>query len=150
MRTSSVLVVVKGEQHDEEIVRLGCELLNSHKGRLHILYVIEVERGLPVDAEVGPAIAKAEEVLQHMEVVAKPYKCKADAGLVQARQSGSAVVQEAFDKNVDTIVLAVPQKQTLGPFSLGETIPFVLNSAPCSVILWKDPAWDVPTDGGAS
>ena len=150
MRTSSVLVVVNGEQHDEEVVRLGCELLNSHKGRLHILYVIEVERGLPVDAEVGPAIAKAEEVLQHMEVVVKPYKCKAEAELVQARQAGSAVVQEAYDKKVDTIVLAVPHRQPFGSFSFGETIPFVVNSAPCSVILWRDPAWDVPSDGGPS
>ena len=55
---SAVLVTVTGNQSDEEVVRLACGMVDPKKGRLHILYVIEVERGLPVDAEIGPATAK--------------------------------------------------------------------------------------------
>ena len=43
MSMSSVLVAVRGERCDDEVVRLGCELLNSSKGKLYVLNVIEVE-----------------------------------------------------------------------------------------------------------
>ena len=146
MRPSSVLVAVRGERSDDEVVSLACELLNSHKGMLHILYVIEVERGFPVDAEIAPATAKGEEVLKHMEHVAKTYKCKAEAELVQARQAGSAVVREAVEKKVDVIVIGVPYRKHYGSYSLGETIPYVLENAPCGVVVWRDPSRD-PYEG---
>jgi len=100
MGASSVLVAVQGERSDDEAVKLACELINSPKGKLHIVYVIEVERGFPVDAEIAPATAKGEEILKHMEEVAKSYKCKPEAELVQARQAGAAVVREAVEKDV--------------------------------------------------
>ena len=138
MAISSVLVAVTGETSDDEAVRLGCGLLNSSKGGLYILYVIEVERALPVDAEIGPATAKGEEVLKHMEQVAKPFKHKTQAELLQSREAGYAVVQEAVDKQVDAIVLSVPYTERYGSFSLGHTVPYVLEHAPCKVILWRE------------
>ena len=145
MNSSSVLVAVRGERCDVEAVRLGFELLNSHKGKLHILYVIEVERGLPIDAVIAPATAKGEEVLKHMEEITKAYKCRTEAELVQAREAGSALVQEAVERNVDAIVLAVPETEHYGSFSLGETIPYVLKNAPCRVVVCRDPASDTST-----
>jgi len=138
MGVSSVLVAVRGEPSDDETIRLACELLSSPKGKIHILYVIEVERGLPLDAEIAPSTAKGEEVLKHMEDVAKAFRCKTEAELVQARQAGSAVVQEAVEKSVEVIVLGIPYKERFGSFSLGETIPYVLKNAPCRVIVWRD------------
>ena len=92
------------------MVRLACELLESSRSKVHILYVIEVERGLPVDAEVTPAVAKGEQVLKDMEAVARNYKCQMDAELLQARKAGPAVVQEAVDKGVDAIVVGTTYK----------------------------------------
>ena len=150
MQVSSVLVAVRGEQSDDDVVRLACELLNSNKGKLYILYVIEVERGFPVDAEIAPATAKGEEVLKHMEEVAKAYKLKPEGELVQARRAGSAVIQEAFDKKVDAIVLSFPYRERFGSFSLGDTLPYVLKNAPCRVVVWRDPISDAGTNGHTS
>ena len=147
MSVSSVLVTVSGERWDDEAVKLACELLNSSKGKLYILYVIEVERGLPIDAEIAPATAKAEEVLKHMEEIARPYKCETEAELVQARQAGCAVVQEAADSSVDTIVIGAPYKEMYGSFSLGNTVPYVLKNAPCRVIIWRDAALETSPNG---
>jgi nucleotide-binding universal stress UspA family protein len=107
---------------------------------VHILYVIEVERGFPVDAEVTPAAAKGEQVLKDMESVARNYKCQMEAELVQARKAGTAVVQEAMDKSVDAIVLGTSYKLPFGTYSLGESIPYILKNAPCRVIVSRDPA----------
>lgn len=138
MSASSALVAVRGDESDAEAVKLACEMLNSAKNTLHILYVIEVERGFPLDAEIAPAIAKGEEVLKDIEKVAKRYKCKSEAELVQARQSGCAIVQEAVEKRVDAIILGIGYQERYGSFSLGETIPYVLKNAPCQVVIWRD------------
>ena len=145
---SSILVAVVGEASDDDTVRLACELLNHQEGNLHIVYVIEVERSLPLDAEILPATAKGEEVLKHMEEVAKPYKCKTQAELLQSRRAGLAVVQEAVDGNVDAIVLGISYNEEYGSFSLGETAPYVLKNAPCRVILWRDMISANPSSNG--
>ena len=140
MRLSSVLVPVSGDSCDEEMVRLACDLLESSRSMIHILYVIEVERGFPVDAEVTPAAAEGEQVLKDMESVARNYKCQMEARLVQARKTGTAVVQEAVDKGVDAIVVGTSYKRPFGSYSLGESIPYILKNAPCRVIVSRDPA----------
>ena len=140
MRLSSVLVPVSGDSCDEEMVRLACDLLESSRSMIHILYVIEVERGFPVDAEVTPAAAEGEQVLKDMESVARNYKCQMEAKLVQARKAGTAVVQEAVDKGVDAIVVGTSYKRPFGSYSLGESIPYILKNAPCRVIVSRDPA----------
>ena len=147
MDVSSVLAAVDGEQCHDEVVRLACGLLKSNKEKLYLLYVIEVDRGLPVDAEITSATAKAEEVLRRMEDVARSLKFKIEGELVQARQMGSAVVREAFDKNVDAIVLGVPYRERNGSFYLGETVPYVLENARCRVVVWRDPMSENPTNG---
>ena len=147
MRVFSVLAAVTGEPCDDDVIKLACELLDSRKGKLHILYVIEVERALPVDAEITPATAKGEEVLKHGEQIARAYKCKPDAELVQAREMGSAVVREAVDKKADAIVLGSQYMERHGSFYLGDTIPYVLKNAPCRVIVCRAPAVDVSANG---
>ncbi|HBJ31908.1 MAG TPA: universal stress protein [Dehalococcoidia bacterium] len=122
------------------MVRLACDLLESSRTMIHILYVIEVERDFPVDAEVTPAAAKGEQVLKDMESVARNYKCQMEAKLVQARKAGTAVVQEAVDKGVDAIVVGTSYKRPFGSYSLGESIPYILKNAPCRVIVSRDPA----------
>jgi nucleotide-binding universal stress UspA family protein len=139
MKVSSVLVPVTGDSTDRQMVRLACELLESSRCSVYILYVIEVGRGVPLDADVAPAASKGEEVLKDMEQVAGSYKCKLEAELVQARNTGAAVVQEAVDKGVDAIVLGTPYQERFGSYSLGESIPYILKHAPCRVIVSREP-----------
>ena len=145
---SSALVPVGAEASDGDAVRLACELLSPRRGRLYIVHAIEVGMGLPVDAEIAPATAKGEQVLKEMEEVAKPYKCITQAELLQSRRAGAAVVQEAVDKQVDAIVLGMPYREQYGSFALGETVPYVLENAPCRVILWRDLIRETPSSNG--
>ena len=139
MKIASVLVPVTGDSTDQQMVRLACELLESSRSSVHILYVIEVGRGVPLDADVAPAASKGEEVLKDMERVAQSYKCNLEAELVQARNAGAAVVQEAVDKDVDAIVLGTTYQERFGSYSLGESIPYILKHAPCRVIVSREP-----------
>ena len=131
-------MAVTGDSADAPAVRLACEMLNKQYGRLYLLYVIVVERGVPLDAEIAPATAKGEDVLRHVEEMARAYKCEVAAELLQSRQSGPAIVQEAVAKEVGAIILGIPYSEKYGTFSMGESAPYVLKNAPCRVILWRD------------
>ena len=136
---ASILVLVNGERSDDGAVALACRLLMPAKGRLFILYVIEVERSLPLDAEIAPATAKGEEVLRHSEEMIKGFKCFKQAELLQSRQAGYAIVQESVDKQVETIILGSSYKEMYGTFRMAETITYVLKNARCNVLIWRDP-----------
>lgn len=139
VRVPSVLVPVTGVAHDEEVVRLGCELLESSQSSLHILYVIEVSREYPLDAAMNSVYMSGERVLNRMEEIASDYKCILSAEIVQVRRAGAAIVREAVFKEVDAIVIGMSYKETYGVYSLDEHIPYVLRYAPCRVILSREP-----------
>ncbi len=134
---SSILVAVHGRSSDRYAVELACSLLSSKKGALYILYIIEVERGLPLDAEVAEATATAEDALTAMEEVAGPFRCNVEAEMLQSRRAGPAIVQVSANRQVDAIVLGTDLTTRYGSFSLGATVPYVLENAPCKVILWR-------------
>lgn len=139
IRLSSVLVQVTGALSDSLVVRLACELLESRRSTLHLLYVIEVPRDTPLDAVVAGDSLVAEQVLEDMERVASQYNCIIEAHLVQARESGIAVVQEAVEKNVEAVVIGASGGETYGRYSLEQYVPYILRHAPCRVILSREP-----------
>ena len=139
-RMSSVLVPVGLGGSDADAVGLACELLGNKKGRLFIVYAIEVERAFPVDADMPDDFARGEDLLRRMEEVARPFGCQTQADILQSRQAGLAAVQEAYDKQVDAIVLGMACQEPHGDYTLDEAAKYILRNAPCSVILWREPA----------
>ncbi|MDP2728276.1 MAG: universal stress protein, partial [Dehalococcoidia bacterium] len=53
--------------------------------------------------------------------------------LLQAREVGPAIVDEAIERGVDLILLGVPYKKRFGEFNMGRVAPYVLKNAPCRV-----------------
>jgi nucleotide-binding universal stress UspA family protein len=137
MEAKRVLLPVNGEDSDEESLWLACNLVRGSKGKIYVLYVIEVSRQFPLDADVSSETVRGEEVLQRMEKLGKEYQVNVDAEILQAREAGPAVVQEAVEREVETIVVGVPYKRRYGVFSLGTTVPFILKNSPCPVLLWR-------------
>ena len=137
MPRGSVLAAVCGDESDEEVVRLACGLVKQNRSKLFILYVIEVPRYLPIDAEIPGETDTAEEVLTSMEAVAKEMRCRPHAELLQSRRVGAAVVQEAVEREVTAIVLGTAYRGEFGNFSLGDTVPYVLEHSPCRVIVHR-------------
>ncbi len=139
-RMSSVLVPVGLGGSDDDAVGLACELLGNKKGRLFIVYTIEVERAMPVDAEMPDDFSRGEDLLRRMEQVARPFGCQTQAEILQSRRAGLAAVQEAYDKQVDAIVLGMACQEPYGDYTLDDAARYILRNAPCSVILWREAA----------
>ena len=134
---STFLVPVNGDWSDKKAVNLACDFAKISKGKVIVLYVIEMARDLPVDAEVNEATARGEEILKRIEELTQDKSCEIEAELLQARQVGPAVVQEAAERGIDTIILGSQYKMKFGSFSLGNALPYILKNAPCKVLLWR-------------
>jgi len=139
MRPKKVLVPVSGTKADEEAVRLACRLSKKGGGKIFVTYVIQVDRTLPLDAECRPEIERAEQVLDQAEIIAEELDCNVETDLLQSREVGPAVVDEAIERGVDLITMGVSYEKKFGEFSLGETIPYVLKNAPCWVLVCREP-----------
>lgn len=132
------LALVTGTPMDETVVSIACDLVRPHKGRVWALYVIEVGRKLPVDAELPNETARGEHLLQRMEAFGKSIKCRVDGDLLQARDTGAAIVQEAIDRETDVIVAGIPYTERYGSPSIGEMVPYVLRHSPCGVVVYRE------------
>ncbi|MBC8429604.1 MAG: universal stress protein [Dehalococcoidia bacterium] len=136
MEFDKILVPVTGTQADDEATRLACRLTKKNKGKIWAVYVITIKRSLPLDAEIEPEIRKAEGILDHIASVAEEEDCEVETDLLQAREAGPTIVDEAAEREVDLILMGVTYKRHFGQFSLGSVVPYVLKNAPCRVILY--------------
>jgi len=132
-----ILVPVAGTEADDEAMRLACELAKKTKGKIWAVYVITLKRYLPLEAEVETEIKKAEEILDGIESVAEEQDYEVETDVLQAREAGPAIIDEAVERDVDLILMGVKYKRHLGQFSLGSVVPYVLKNAPCPVILYQ-------------
>ena len=136
MEFRRILVPVTGTDADDEAIRLACRLAKKNKGKIWAVYVITVKRALPLDADIEAEIQSAEGILDHMERVAEEQDYEVETDLLQAREVGSAIVDEAVEREVDLILMGVKYKRRFGQFSLGSVVPYVLKNASCRVILY--------------
>ncbi len=142
MEFRKILVPVSGTEADEEAIKLACWLAKKTKGEVRAVYVITVKRSLPIDAEIETEIRKAEGILDHVESIAEEEDCEVETDLLQARDAGPTIIDEAVEKDVDLILIGVKYKRHFGQFSLGSAVPYVLKNALCRVILYHQPTSD--------
>lgn len=139
MELKTILVATSGNGADDEAVKLACNLAKKSKASVYVVYVIEVNRSLPLDAVIESEIVRAEGVLTSAEDIAADRDYEVETDLIQAREAGPAIVDEAMERDADLIVMGLTYKLRFGVFSLGSAIPHVLKEAPCRVLLCRDP-----------
>jgi nucleotide-binding universal stress UspA family protein len=136
MEFHKILVPVVGTEADEEAMKLACRLAKKDKGKVWSVYVVTIKRALPLDAEIEPEIQKAETILDHIEMVAEEEDYEVETDVLQAREAGPAIIDEAVEREIDLILMGVKYKRRFGQFSLGNVVPYVLKNSPCPVILY--------------
>jgi len=139
MEIPKILVPVNGERVDEEVIKLACTIAKRRKAKVYVVYVIQVKRALPLDAEIEPETQNGEKILKRAERIADELDYQVETDLLQAREVGPALVDEAVERGVDLILMGINYKKRFGEFNLGSTVPYVLKNAPCRVLLWREP-----------
>ncbi len=139
MEFQRILVPVIGTEADEEAIRLACKLAKKNKGKIWAVYVITPKRSLPLEAEIELDKQRAEDILDHMESIAEEEDYEVETDVLQSRDAGPAIIDEAVERGGDLILTGVTYKTHFGQFSLGSVIPYILRNAPCRVILYHQP-----------
>ncbi len=140
MEFHKILIPVIGTEADDEAIRLACRLAKKDNGKIWAVYVVTVKRALPLNAEIEPEIRKAEEILDHAESIAEEQDYEIETDLLQAREAGPTIIDEAVEREIDLILIGINYKRSFGQFSLGSVVPYVLKNAPCRVILYHQSA----------
>lgn len=136
---------LNGGPTDELVVHLGCQLAKPASAELVAVHVIEVDWRHELSEEMPAENEAASTVLDLAEGIAERYRVKLTGGLLQAREVPAALVDEAIELGADAIILGLPYRKRFGgDFAIGATIPYVLDNAPCQVIVLREP---VPSSG---
>jgi APA family basic amino acid/polyamine antiporter len=159
----SILVPVFGEALDDDIMqtagRLAADENEDEEGGavIEALWIFEVPMSLPLDSRVpDEELKRARQALARAKAVGEEYEgVEVATAVVRARRAGEAIVHEARRRGVEAIVLAAEEptrmrgglrfggKQGLRDTFVGETTRYVVQKAPCRVIL------TAPADGRA-
>jgi nucleotide-binding universal stress UspA family protein len=127
---------LSGGPVDGDVVDFGCKLARADGSELVAVYVLrhDLDDDLAVEREA------ASRTLDVAEGMAERAKVRLDTQLVQARDVGAALVDEAVALEADAIVLGLPYKVRFGgDFAIGQTIPYVFKNAPCRVFVVREP-----------
>jgi len=139
MKLNRVLVPVSSDIAAEEGLKLACSLARQSKAKVYVVYVIEVKRSLPLDAQIPGDAKRAEQVLTRAEDIAADEDCEIETDLLQARDIGIAIIDEARERAADLIVMGTEQKRRFGFYHVSDTIYHVMRYAPCRVLLLQEP-----------
>ena len=134
------VVALDGGPSDTRIVRLVAEVARQTKAQLVAVHVVEIDWTLPLDADIAGRSDEVQRVLDSAESVAEEFKVTLESVLLQARDVGAALVDEATERGADLLVVGLPYRQRFGgDFAIGRTIPYILQNAPCAVWVVRDP-----------
>jgi nucleotide-binding universal stress UspA family protein len=135
-----VLVPCDGSSASYEALAQAIGVAKRNKGHVFVVHVIEVKRTLPLDADMVEEAQRGEEILSEAERLAEELDFKIEGELLQAREAGHAIVDEAIERKIDAIVLGTDYKRPFGEFQLSRTTQYVMKHAPCQVWVYRMPA----------
>jgi nucleotide-binding universal stress UspA family protein len=128
------VVALSGGRTDRPIVALAAEVAKPGHAELVGVHVVEIDWTLPLDADVASRSEDAQRVLDIAEATAEAARYQLETVLLQARDVGAAIVDEASERGADMIICGLPFRRRFGgDFAIGRTIPYILKNAPCAV-----------------
>ena len=137
--TGDIAIVVGGEKLDSNLVYLGCQMAKGAKRKVHFVHVIEVPRTLPLKAILTEESERADRLLNAAMEIAHRVGCEAIPEVVQARDAGSAIVDEARDHHCALLLIGMVRHGNRVQSELNKTVSYVLANSPCRVWLVQDP-----------
>ena len=134
------VIALNGGASDARLLGLVLGLAKPTRADVVAVHVVEIDWTLPLDANVAQGSDDAQRVLDMAEAQAEHVKYPLESVLVQARDVGAALVDEAVERDADLLVLGLPYRKRFGgDFAIGRTVPYVLKNAPCAVWVAREP-----------
>lgn len=140
----ALLVPINGSLVTLGALTLATRLAQVNRGKVSAIYVIEVARHLPLEAELPDEIERSEAIFAEARDSLHDRHSTVEFALLQARNAGATIVDEAVNIQADAIVLGITEKHHVGDAVLGPTAEYILKHAPCEVLLFRAPLTAAP------
>lgn len=133
-----VVLGLNGSSTDPLVIKLALRL-STRETELVALHVVEVDWRHDLDDVIPGSRELASAVLDMAEGAAERAGMSMRTELLQARDVGAALVDEAVSVDADVMLLGLPYRTRLGgDFAIGRAIPYVFQNAPCRVIVVRE------------
>jgi len=139
MSDAPILVLVSDDENASQTVDFSARLASREKSNLVIIYVIEVDLVLPVTADLDSEVQRAEDLLRRLKSDSGYSNNLIETQLLQGREKGTALVDEAVAQDAEAIVVSVDYDRLLGAFEISEDNRYILEHAGCAVWLVRQP-----------
>jgi len=133
-----ILVPCDGSEVAFAALSLACDVAKRNGGRVNAVHVISVKRSLPLDAEMVPESRRGNGILALAEQIGSAAGVSIQSELLQARDTGAAIVDEAGHLGVDAIFIGLELKERIGEPTVGAKIDYLLRHAECQVWIFRD------------
>jgi nucleotide-binding universal stress UspA family protein len=138
-RFSRIVVPILGDFVSLHLVALASQMAKYRGASMDVVYVVEVPLQLPLDAVSQTEMERAEQSFEQAERIASRYDVQVNRHLERARQAGPTIVQYARENDVDVLLMgAVPKTNRRGT-RYARSVEYVLENAPCEVIIRRPP-----------
>ncbi|HVM29219.1 MAG TPA: universal stress protein [Candidatus Limnocylindrales bacterium] len=146
---SRAVVGLNGGPTDDLVVSMACQLARPLNAELFAVHVVEVDWTHELSDDVGREQAMT--ILDRADEIAGRHKVRLQGELLQARDVGAALVDEAIELGADALFIGLPYRQRFGgDFALGNTLPYVLQNAPGRVVVVREAVATSEERGGKS
>ena len=134
------VVALSGHPNGQRLVKLVGELARAHKAEVIGVHVVEIDWSMPLDMDIAGRSDEIQQILDLAEGTAESVGVTLEPVLLQARDVGAALVDEAIEREADLLVVGLAYRTKFGgDFAMGRTIPYVLKNAPCAVWVVREP-----------
>ncbi len=142
-----ILASINDPEQLADVVSLACSLAGDDRhAEVHVLHVVLIPRALPLDADVKAEVGFGESLLAKAEEVAEErFGRRVHTDLLQARAIGPAILEEVNEKGIGVVVIGHRRHCGFGNDVLSATVDYVVQHAPCRVVINMPPE---PAGGG--
>lgn len=144
---TTIVVPMVGNESDDRLLDMVGRVARRLSADITLMYVVEVNQATALDAELPDEMEKGERILSAAETRLRPdlenKKSVVHTEIIQARAAGAAIVDEAIDRGATSIMMSAMINRKHGKLTTGQTVDYVLKTAPCEVIVTRQsmPDW---------
>ncbi|MGE5582660.1 MAG: universal stress protein [Bacillota bacterium] len=135
MKYQNILIPTDGSKSNQEVIRFICSIQKVTGSNILVVFVIEVPRNLPLDANLPVKTEQAKEVLKEVANIAEEYQARVDTSIIYARSAEEAIIATADDHQCDVIAISQDDHRLSIFANKASTI---YQKAKCSVWLFNN------------
>jgi len=130
-----ILVPVTESEVSDRAVITAAMLASERKAAVTLLTVLEVPKGLPLEALFPDEEHEGRETLRRATAILDQYGIGSHSRLVRSASAATAILEAAGDTHPEIIVMGAERRLHRHLRIFGDNVQAVLKAAPCRVML---------------